>query len=105
VSKTTGYIIQHAEIAKQLKKPLVIEEFGLPRDNHSFNIKSSTNLRDNYYRVLFAICNESRMGNGVIAGLQFLGLQRQRQGGNQRQLLVECGRRLYYRSATGRAGA
>ncbi len=73
VSKTTGYINQHAEIAKQLKKPLVIEEFGLPRDNHSFNIKSSTNLRDNYYRVLFAICNESRMVNGVIAGCNFWG--------------------------------
>jgi mannan endo-1,4-beta-mannosidase len=32
VGKTVEYIDQHIAVARRLKKPLVIEEFGLPRD-------------------------------------------------------------------------
>ncbi|MBC7888991.1 MAG: cellulase family glycosylhydrolase, partial [Ferruginibacter sp.] len=53
VAKTKRYITSHLEIANRLNKPLVVEEFGLPRDNHSFIPRSSTNLRDNYYREIF----------------------------------------------------
>lgn len=73
MSKTSAYIKEHEAIAKTLKKPLVIEEFGLPRDNHSFDVSSPTKLRDSYYESIFNLWNESRKQNGVIAGCNFWG--------------------------------
>ena len=73
LNNTSAYIDKHIEVAKRLKKPLVIEEFGLPRDNHSFINKSSTTLRDNYYRQMFTRWNESRLSNGIVAGCNFWG--------------------------------
>lgn len=65
--KMTDYINEHLKIAEKLNKPLVIEEFGLPRDNQSFEINSPTNLRDNYYEKIFAIL--ARKNN--LAGANF----------------------------------
>lgn len=73
LNNTSAYIDKHIEVAKRLKKPLVIEEFGLPRDNHSFVNKSSTTLRDNYYRQMFTLWNESRLRSGIVAGCNFWG--------------------------------
>src|SRR5205085_12542626 len=49
ISKTENYIDKHLAVARKLNKPLVIEEFGLPRDNHSYDINATTNLRNAYY--------------------------------------------------------
>jgi mannan endo-1,4-beta-mannosidase len=72
-SNTAAYIRKHIAVAGKLNKPLVIEEFGLPRDHHLFNNESTTALRDNYYREIFTICDESRTSNGPIAGSNFWG--------------------------------
>lgn len=72
-TNTTNYINKHLAIANRLNKPLVIEEFGLPRDNHVFNIGSSTNLRDNYYRLLLTTWNNSKAENKALAGINFWG--------------------------------
>ena len=37
----------------KLKKPLVIEEFGLPRDDRGFSPTSTTMFRDKYYAEVF----------------------------------------------------
>lgn len=73
VNNTKDYITRHAAIADRLQKPVVLEEFGLPRDNHSFINASATNLRDQYYREIFSIFDKSRMSNGPIAGCNFWG--------------------------------
>ena len=70
-SKTEDYINKHLDIAKKLNKPLVIEEFGLPRDNHSFDITATTKLRDRYYQYIFNRWKQSVDSNGVIAGANF----------------------------------
>ncbi|MGD9563563.1 MAG: cellulase family glycosylhydrolase [Pyrinomonadaceae bacterium] len=46
---TVEYIDEHAAIAKKLDKPLVIEEFGLPRDGQSFDLAAPTTFRDQYF--------------------------------------------------------
>ncbi len=56
---------------EKLNKPLVIEEFGLPRDAHSFDINSQTSLRDDYYSKMFARVAESAKTNGHLAGANF----------------------------------
>lgn len=71
VEKMTAYVNEHLEVAKKLNKPLVIEEFGLPRNAQSFDILSSTSLRDEYYDKLFAFVENGARTNGHIAGANF----------------------------------
>jgi len=71
IQKTAAYIQQHENIAKALNKPLVIEEFGLPRDGHSFDPALSTQLRDEYFGSIFAQWKNSKKTNGAIAGCNF----------------------------------
>lgn len=73
INKTTGYITEHIAVAGRLQKPLVIEEFGLPRDQHSYDPQTTTWLRDNYYSTVFSIWNKSRVSNGAVAGCNFWG--------------------------------
>jgi mannan endo-1,4-beta-mannosidase len=71
VDKTTSYINKHISAAQKLNKPLVIEEFGLPRDQQSFDPKTMTTLRDQYYKTILTIWQKSKNTSGVIAGANF----------------------------------
>lgn len=71
LSKTKDYISKHIAVAEKLQKPLVIEEFGLPRDHHSFDVTSTTTLRDQYYNAIFSFWKKSMETNGVVAGTNF----------------------------------
>ena len=71
IQKTKDYISKHELIASKLQKPLVIEEFGLPRDEHSFSPDSKTNSRDIYYSSVFQEQQKSFLNKGVIAGINF----------------------------------
>lgn len=71
VEKAVSYINQHLAVAERLNKPLVIEEFGLPRDKQSFDISASTSLRDEYYGKVFSILAEQAKKNGNLAGAAF----------------------------------
>jgi mannan endo-1,4-beta-mannosidase len=53
IANATGYIARHLAVAQQLNKPLVIEEFGLPRDAQSFSINATTISRDKWYTFVF----------------------------------------------------
>lgn len=68
LAKTKEYIAQHARLAKDLNKPLVIEEFGLHRDENSFDPKFSVSNRNKYYNFVFKTGKE----NGV-SGYNFWG--------------------------------
>jgi mannan endo-1,4-beta-mannosidase len=52
--RTRAYIAQHIADAAMLNKPLVIEEFGLPRDGQSFDPAMTTAFRDRYYRYILS---------------------------------------------------
>jgi mannan endo-1,4-beta-mannosidase len=70
-SNTTNYITKHSKIATEINKPLVIEEFGLPRNNHAYNLSSPTSLRDDYYTTVFSALLASAQSNNVIGGANF----------------------------------
>ena len=71
IIKTTEYISMHQELAKKMKKPLVIEEFGLPRDNHQYELENPTTARDRYYTNIFNQVLHSVRTSGEIAGCNF----------------------------------
>ncbi|MEO6668313.1 MAG: hypothetical protein ABIN36_02485 [Ferruginibacter sp.] len=71
VNKTINYISLHMEVANKLKKPLVIEEFGLPRDGHSFDLSSTTSFRDKYYQSIFTELQNSKNNSAALGAVNF----------------------------------
>lgn len=49
IDKTMAYIDANGVVAIKLGKPMVIEEFGMPRDKQSFAISATTEFRDRYF--------------------------------------------------------
>ena len=68
IGSTVDYIKKHEAIAEQLNKPLVLEEFGLPRDANVYSPGASTSSRDQYYTAVFSIWKKSVLNHGYIAG-------------------------------------
>ncbi|MCP9749630.1 beta-mannosidase [Ferruginibacter sp. HRS2-29] len=69
-----NFIDRHEAVMRKIKKPMVIEEFGLPRDQHSFLLTSTTNSRDQYYAFIFDQLLENIKKGGVIQGANFWAL-------------------------------
>ena len=67
------YIDLHQRMAAKAGKPLVIEEFGYPRDRNSLSRQSTTGARDGYYSFIFNRLLESYRHQGVLAGCNFWG--------------------------------
>jgi len=67
--KAREHVEMHTKIATDiLKKPLVLEEFGLPRDYEKYLPDSATTARDEYYRRMFEQVAEScRAGRALQA--------------------------------------
>ena len=53
IEKTIAYIDEHIKVAKNLKKPLVLEEFGYPRSQESLDRNASALYRNQYYKAVF----------------------------------------------------
>lgn len=70
---TKEYIDRHIEICNRLNKPLVMEEFGFPRDGFSFSTTSSTTARDAYYEYVFSLVADNAAKGGLFAGCNFWG--------------------------------
>lgn len=71
IAKTNDYINEHSAVANELNKPMVIEEFGLPRDEQSFEMNSPTKYRDIYYRDILSQWFRNKRSNGNLAGINF----------------------------------
>ena len=68
LKKTIDYITDHANVMKKVRKPLVVEEFGLHRDGNEFTPNATVKNRDVYYSTVF----ETGIREG-IAGYNFWG--------------------------------
>jgi mannan endo-1,4-beta-mannosidase len=69
--KSLQYLNKHVVVATRLQKPLVIEEFGLPRDRQSFDVNATTSVRDSYYQTMLNEWQKDKAASDVIAGINF----------------------------------
>ncbi len=68
LARTTSYVEQHLAHAETLDKPIVLEEFGLPRDGAALEPGSPTTHRDRYYASIFAQIERSTGAGGPLCG-------------------------------------
>lgn len=71
--ETENYIRLHEALARDLHKPLVIEEFGYPRDGGKFLPGTSTVAKDAYYRFVLDHVLSSHKCGDVLCGINFWG--------------------------------
>jgi mannan endo-1,4-beta-mannosidase len=71
IKNTNEYIEKHCKLAQSLGKPIVIEEFGFPREGHSYELSSATTSRDKYYANIFGQIVKNRNEGGPLAGCNF----------------------------------
>ena len=70
---TRKYIEDHLAIGSKYKKPVVLEEFGFPRDGFRFSKDTPTTARDAYYAYVFDLIRQERDKGGLFAGCNFWG--------------------------------
>jgi len=70
-AKVAEYIAQHTGYAADLGKPLVIEEFGYPRDGGGYDPEAATSYKDAYYKLIYDAVEASMKSGGPIQGSNF----------------------------------
>lgn len=71
LAKCRAYIDTHIRIARALDKPLVLEEFGFPRDGGQTNAAAPTVYRDRFYAMVYDAIENNAKQNGPLAGSNF----------------------------------
>lgn len=71
IDKASSYIEDQLLKAEKLGKPIVIEEFGVSRDNGDFTPEATTNFRDRFYQFVFDAAYENMLTDGPIQGCNF----------------------------------
>ena len=73
IDSAYSYISEHIEVAQRLNKPIVLSEFGFPREKESLSLKASVENRNEFYEALFLKLRESHKEKGHLAGANFWG--------------------------------
>ncbi len=72
VGETLRYINAHVALGRQLGKPVVIEEFGFPRDSGSHGVGTPVLARDIYYDfILSRLVEAAESGDSPLMGVNF----------------------------------
>lgn len=71
LAKAKEYLNVHVDFAKKANKPIVLEEFGLDRDMGAYDVKSTTQIRDRYYKEVFDLLYQRAKSGDPIAGWNF----------------------------------
>lgn len=70
-AKVRDYLATHLRLANELGKPLVIEEFGFPRDGEVYAPGTPTTFRDRYYGMIHDAVEASWASDGPLMGCDF----------------------------------
>ena len=69
--KMQEYLDWHIDAANKMGKPIVLEEFGINRDDGSFKPSATTVYRDRFYGQIFALIERRAAAGDAIAGSNF----------------------------------
>ena len=70
-ANTAAYLAAHERIARDLGKPLLIEEFGFPRDGETYAPTTTTEYRQRFYATIYEAVEASWATGGPIQGSNF----------------------------------
>lgn len=73
IQQALKYMDEHIAVAQTLNKPIVIEEFGLPREKESLLTTTSVANRDLLYKAFFERLVKSHNNKEALAGVNFWG--------------------------------
>ena len=73
LEKAEIYIEKHISVAKKLNRPIIIEEFGLPRENESLSYRSAVVYRNLFYNYIFERVLKSHKNNDLLQAANFWG--------------------------------
>ena len=68
---TADYLAAHERLARRLGKPLLVEEFGFPRDGEAYDPDSSIRFRERFYNVVYDAVEASWEAGGPLMGSNF----------------------------------
>jgi mannan endo-1,4-beta-mannosidase len=71
IEKVDNYWNDHIKVAKKLNKPIVLEEFGIARDNSSYDPNATAVWRDRFFAHLFNKVTTSIKEGSSVRGLNF----------------------------------
>lgn len=66
-----AYILRHLQVAKTLNMPVVLEAFGIERDNEGYNPNVGTVQRDRFYADVFRFVEQQATLGAPMAGTNF----------------------------------
>lgn len=70
--RARAHVEHHTVLATDaLRKPLTLEEFGLPRDHERYEPGTPTTARDDYFRRMFDLVHESAAAGRALQGANF----------------------------------
>jgi len=66
--KAGAYLAEHIRMARQLGKPIVMEEFGMSRDSANCDAGGPSTARDHYFGVILKMVYDSARAGSPMAG-------------------------------------
>jgi mannan endo-1,4-beta-mannosidase len=70
-AKMHDYLGWHIDEANRMGKPIVLEEFGINRDNGSYEATATTFHRDEFYQAIYQLLARRAAAGDAIAGSNF----------------------------------
>lgn len=70
-TKALDYLKKHIQQAKEMNKPFVLEEFGIMKDDGSFDPKSSSVHRDDFYSTMMGEVYKYAKDSASASGVSF----------------------------------
>jgi mannan endo-1,4-beta-mannosidase len=70
-TKMQDYLNWHIDTANKMAKPIVLEEFGINRDEGSFRPDATTNYRDRFYTAIYGLLARRAAAGDAISGSNF----------------------------------
>jgi mannan endo-1,4-beta-mannosidase len=70
-ARVSEYLATQERLAASIDKPLIVEEFGFPRDGELYDPAAATSFRERYYAAIYSAVERSVAAGGPICGSNF----------------------------------